>query len=104
MKIMFFTAIVALAVVTMFIPESVNAQAGDFVKNMHKQNVQKFLELGEEGFQTYCLSDHYIRQLTKDIPGLAEKFCEAETRNIKSETARVPQENTSDSTIQNTTS
>jgi len=50
---MFFTAIVALAVVTMFMLESVYAQAGEFVKDMHKQNVQKFLELGEEGFRTY---------------------------------------------------
>ena len=94
----------ALAVVTMFIPESANAQPGDFVKEMHKQNVQKFLELGEEGFPTYCLSDHFLRELTKDIPGLAEKFCQAEISNIKSETARVPQENTSDSIIQNTSS
>ncbi len=43
----------ALAIVTMFIPESANAQPGEFVKDMHKQNVQKFLELGEEGFRTY---------------------------------------------------
>jgi hypothetical protein len=104
MKIMFFTATVALTVVTMFMLESVYAKAGDFVKDMHKQNVQKFLELGEEGFRTYCLSDHYIRELTKDIPGLAEKFCEGEISNIKSETGRVLQENSSDSIIQNTTS
>jgi hypothetical protein len=50
---------------------------------MHKQNVQKFLVLGEEGFPTYYLSDHFIRELTKDIPGLAQKFGEAEISNIK---------------------
>lgn len=71
---------------------------------MHKQNVQKFLVLGEEGFPTYYLSDHFIRELTKHIPGLAQKFGEAEISNIKSETVGVPQENTSDSIIQNTTS
>ena len=71
---------------------------------MHKQNVQKFLVLGEERFPTYYLSDHFIRELTKDIPGLAQKFGEAEISNIKSETVGVPQENTSDSIIQNTTS
>jgi hypothetical protein len=95
---------VALAVVTMLITESANAQPGDFVKEMHKQNVQKFLELGEDGFPTYCLSDHLLRELTKDILGIAEIFCEAEINNIKSETALVPQENTSDSFIQNTNS
>jgi hypothetical protein len=88
----------------MFIPESANAQPGDFVKGMHKQDVQKFLELGEEGSPTYCLSDHFVRELTNDIPGLAEKFYKAEISIIKSETARVPQENTSDSIIQNTSS
>jgi hypothetical protein len=72
---------------------------------MHKQNVQKFLALGEEGFPTYYLSDHFIRELTKDIPGLGQKFGEAEISNIKSETVGVPpQENTSHSIIQNTTS
>ena len=88
----------------MFIPKWANAQPGDLVKDMHKQNVQKFLVLGEEGFPTYCLSDHFLRELTKDIPGLAEKLGEAEISSSKSETARVPQENTSDSIIQNTNS
>jgi hypothetical protein len=58
---------------------------------MHKQNVQKFLVLGEEWFPTYYLSDHFIRELTKHIPGLAQKFGEAEISNIKSETVRVQQ-------------
>ena len=60
----------------MFNPEWANAQAGDFVNDMHKQNVQKFLELGEEGFLTYCLSDHFLRELTKDFPVLPKNLAE----------------------------
>jgi hypothetical protein len=104
MKPMFLTTAITLTVVTLATSQLVNAQGGNFVKDWHKQNVQKFLELGEEGFRKDCLSDHYIRELTKDIPGLVEKFCEGEISIIKSETSRLPQENMSDSIIQNTPS
>lgn len=92
----FLTTTLALAVVTLATSQPVNAQAGNFVKDWHKQNVQKFLELGEEGFRKDCLSNHYIRELTRDIPALVEKFCEGEISVIKSETSRQPQENMSD--------
>jgi hypothetical protein len=84
-------------------------QVEEFTKELHQQDKEKFLELGEEKFREDCYKNlNMDNKITEDIMGympkdFAKDACESKISKIKNETATLQQNQTLDSVTGETT-